>query len=465
MHVQPVYGAGALRRNHDAVSSTHPRDSVGISSASPLDVDGMAEVRSTRGRKPMSVEIVSHASEIRDTASLWDAMVVFCDLTSVPLATAGLAHGAKEARILSDVQAVADYAQKHFRFPTQRVVGGTVPVVDPDTTDREPLSDQEFAEVSAVYAEARTEMETAEQEVQRLERVARLLQKSFAAPYKSLGRLSNPARSTAALQKQLVDAAASLADASATVARVQRLVQTRSKPRGAIPADLRAEWRMPVATNFHALMNNRVLLLTDTGGAVEALDPLVGAKRLIMCCFANLNAVRERVLAWWSSVSTIDAHQHPDINTRIVLVCGTEPTVRAKEPRASSMGLTMRVKVTVPMGAKGGSTMELTGDGGIKHEVTIPEGLLEGYVTTSDPSRGHNVIVGIDTMRPLGTGCVLTVPCCVVAGSLSMRLFHSRMIATPPIARPTGRRTAETRTRTRGSSHRRNYSQECCYSS
>jgi hypothetical protein len=382
MHAQPVYlGLGALRRNH----AGHGRESDGISGASPLNVDGMAEVRSTRGRQPMSVQIVSHASKIRESASLRDAMVVFCDLTTVPLVTAGLAHGAKEARILSDVQTVADYAQEHFRFATQRVVGGTVPVVDPDTTDREPLTDQEFAVVSAVYAEARTEMEAAGQEVQRLERVEKLLQKSFAAPYKSLGRLSNPARSTAALQKQQVDAAAWFAYASATVARVQRLVQTRSKPREPIPANLRAEWRMPVATNFHKLMNNRVLLLSDTGG-VDALVPLVEAKRLIMCCFANLNSVRERVLAWWSSVSTIDAHQHPDINTRVILVCGSEPTVPAKEPWESSMGLTMRVKVTVPMGATGGSAMELTGNGGIKHKVMIPEGLSEGYVTASDPS-------------------------------------------------------------------------------
>lgn len=333
----------------------------------------------------MSVEIVSDASQIRDADTLRDAMVVFCDLASAPLVTAGLAHGAKEARFLSDVQTVADFAEEHFRFPTQRVVGGAVPVVDPDTTDRELLTEQEFAELSVAFTEACTEKETADREVQRLGRMEKLLQRAFAAPSQSLGRLSNPARSTAALKKQQAAAAALLASASATVSKLEWVVQTRSKPREPIPTDLRAEWRMPVATNYHKLMNNRVLLLSDTGGAAGALAPLLAAKRLVMCCFANLDSVRERVLAWWSAVSSIDAHQHPDINTRVVLVCGPKPAVPLTEPGAG-MSPTMRIKVTVPKGAKGGSTMEVTANGGIKHQVKVPDGLLEGYVTTTERS-------------------------------------------------------------------------------
>ncbi len=435
-------------------------DAEGLSGTSPLDVDGMAEVRSTRGREPMSVEIVSRASEIRDTASLRDAMVVFCDLTTVPLVTAGLAHGAKEARILSDVQTVADYAAEHFRFPTQRVVGGTVPVVDPDTTDREPLSDQEFAEVSEAFVEACTEKETADRAVQRLARIEKLLQKSFAAPYKSLGRLSNPARSTAALKKQQAAAAASFANASVTVAKLERVVQTRSKPREPIPADLWAEWRMPVATKYHALMSNRVLLLSDTGGAAEALAPLVSAKRLVLCCFANLDSVRERVLAWWSSVSTIDAHQHPDINTRVILVCGSEPAIPAKEPREAA--LTVRVKVTVPVGATGGNTMKITANGGINHEVTIPDGLSEGYANVRIQA-GAIVDLALryeTTQNGLRDDC--SVLCCA-AGSHSTQISRFRAMATSLIARPRGRRAMPSRMR--AGSRLRNYWRGCCCSS
>ena len=334
----------------------------------------------------MSVEIVSDASQIRDADTLRDAMVVFCDLASAPLVTAGLAHGAKEAKILPDVQTVADYAEERFRFPTQRVVGGPVPVIDPDTSDRELLTDQEFAELSVAFTEACTEKETADREVMRLRRMEKLLQKAFAAPSQSLGRLSNPGRSIAALKKQQAAAANWFANASTTASKLERVVQTRSKPREPIPIDLRAEWRMPVATNYHKLMNNRVLLLSDTGGAVKALTPLLAAKRLVMCCFGNLDSVRERVLAWWSSVSTIDAHQHPDINTRVLLVCGPTPAVPAVTERRGGTSPTMRIKVTVPKGAMGGSVMEITANGGIKHQVQVPDGLSEGYVTSTERS-------------------------------------------------------------------------------
>lgn len=327
----------------------------------------------------MSVEIVRHSSRIRGIDTLADAMVVFCDIISAPLVTAALAHGARQVRILSDAQAVADYAEEHFRFSTQRVVGGAVSVLGPDATDREPLSDQEFAEVSAAYAEACGQKEAADRDVQRLQRMEKMLQKSFAAPSQSLGRLSNPARSTAELNKQQAAAAASFARACAAVTRLERTVQTRSKPRQLIPADLREEWRTPVATNFHKLVTNRVLLLSDTGGAVGALAPVLAAKRLLMCCFANVDSVRERVLAWWSSVSTIDAHRDPDINTRVILVCGPEPALRVAEER-ESMPRTIRMKVTVPKGATGGSEMEIVANGGIKHRVLVPDGLSEGYV-------------------------------------------------------------------------------------
>ena len=50
-----------------------------------------------------------------------------------------------------------------------------------------------------------------------------------------------------------------------------------------------------------------------------------------MCCFGNLTAVRERILAWWSSVSTIDANNHPEINTRVLLVCGNDGPSAAAE--------------------------------------------------------------------------------------------------------------------------------------
>ena len=50
-----------------------------------------------------------------------------------------------------------------------------------------------------------------------------------------------------------------------------------------------------------------------------------------MCCFGNLTAVRERILAWWSSVSTIDANNHPEINTRVLLVCGGDGPSAAEE--------------------------------------------------------------------------------------------------------------------------------------
>ena len=106
-----------------------------------------------------------------------------------------------------------------------------------------------------------------------------------------------------------------------------------------------------------------------------------GGSFVIMCCFANLDAVRERVLAWWSSVSTIDAHQHPDINTRVFLVCGPVPALSMSDPEKHA-GPTMRAKVTVPVGAVAGSVIEITANGGIKHKVQVPDGLSEGYVST-----------------------------------------------------------------------------------
>jgi len=51
----------------------------------------------------------------------------------------------------------------------------------------------------------------------------------------------------------------------------------------------------------------------------------------VVCCFGNLTAVRERILAWWSSVSTIDANNHPEINTRVLLVCGGDGPNAAEE--------------------------------------------------------------------------------------------------------------------------------------
>jgi hypothetical protein len=349
--------------------------------ASPLNVDRLVEVRSTRGRQPMTVEIVREASQIRDPDNLRDAMVVFCDLSTGPLVTAGLAHGAKEARLFAEVQEVVDYAEEHFRFPTQRVIGGAVPLLDPDTTDREPLEAQELAEITAEYDQASADRETADREVGRLGRMEKMLQKSFAAPSQSLGRLSNPARSTAALKKQQAEAAASFTAADATVARLQRLVETKAKPRELVPAELRADWREPVATRYHQTVTNRTLLLSAPAG-VEAMAPLLAAKRLVLCCFANLDSVRERVLAWWSSVSTIDAHQHPDINTRVVLVCGPTPPAPTATAAATDGSAppprTMRLKVAVPLGARGGSTMEITANGGIKHTVVVPEGLSEG---------------------------------------------------------------------------------------
>ena len=346
----------------------------------PLDVDRLEEVRSTRGREPISIEIVRRASRIRDLETIRDAMVVYCDLATAPLVIAGLAHGANQARLFPDVQTTSDYAEEHFRFPTQRIVGGAIPAVDPDTTDRVPLTPEELSATTAAFNQAQTELQTADKEVGRLSRMEASLQKSFASPSQSLGRLVNPARSTAALKKRQANAALAAATAGAAHARLGKLVETSSKPREPLSAEVAKGWRQPIATEFHELMTNRALLLSAPT-ALDALEPVFGAKRLVLCGFGNLDSVRERVLAWWSSVSTIDAEQHPDINTRVVLVCGPESAERPVSTSAvdaDGRPLFLTVNVAVPQGAEAGNIIEIAANGGVKMSVTIPDGLGVG---------------------------------------------------------------------------------------
>ena len=79
-------------------------------------------------------------------------MVVYCDLATAPILTAAFSSGAKEARVFPNVGQVEDYATEHFRFHTQRVVGGAIPPTEVDSTDRTPLSREEVEETTAALS-------------------------------------------------------------------------------------------------------------------------------------------------------------------------------------------------------------------------------------------------------------------------------------------------------------------------
>ena len=242
--------------------------------SSPLDLELMQEVRSTRGRQPMSVEIVRDAKLLRNSETIGDAMVVYCDLATAPILTAAFSSGAKEARVFPNVGQVEDYATEHFRFHTQRVVGGAIPPTEVDSTDRTPLSREEVEETTAALSEAEAALGTAREESEKLQRVGSAMGKSFATPSASLGRLLNPAKSTKALKTKQEEAAAALSEAQERHDVLRMMLETGSKPRPPLGDEIRKGWRPAVATEYHAAMANRVLLFAD-GGALTAYTPVL----------------------------------------------------------------------------------------------------------------------------------------------------------------------------------------------
>lgn len=66
-------------------------------------------------------------------------------------------------------------------------------------------------------------------------------------------------------------------------------------------------------------------LLYASEDAHKVVTACRGAKEVLIGTFVNFSAVRRRVLQWWSDVSETDADFIPELNSRVLLVCGGEP--------------------------------------------------------------------------------------------------------------------------------------------
>ena len=111
---------------------------------------------------------------------------------------------------------------------------------------------------------------------------------------------------------------------AAQCVRPARLLRATSRLQSArLPPAASPALTVPVAVlcRYADGLRGKALLYSgaDSRKAVEAAQD---AKEVLLGTFGNFTTVRRRVLQWWSDVSETDADFMPELNSRVVLVCG-----------------------------------------------------------------------------------------------------------------------------------------------
>ena len=147
-------------------------------------------------------------------------------------------------------------------------------------------------------------------------------------------------------------------------------------------------------------------LLYTSADSRKVLAATRDAKEVIVGSYGNFTAVRRRVLQWWSDVSETDADFMPELNSRVLLVCGGDdasPTSVAADrylAAAFAYQFVQAAEVDLPVEgltreAVAGAVSEAAG--GEAAWAAKSEELKQGFLAEGVDTEGVELMLGFDT--------------------------------------------------------------------